>query len=289
MRGRKRKGTRYYGPFGHAYAIRETVSMLRKSIPVRNCSDQKFREHERLGRPCLEYHIAKCAGPCVGAVDKERYDELVADLCRFFDGDTDPIVRRLEAEMKVAADAMEYEEAARIRDRLTAVRKAIEKQLIVAERSEDIDAIAIADDDLEAAVQVFHVRRGIVVGRNGFVLDKAEDLSPGELVDRVLEGLYGTEPPAASPRSCSSRPSRPTSRCTSGGCPSSGGATWTSACPSAATSARCSRPSSRTPARSSPATGCAGRPTTTAGPGRSTSSRTTSACPTRRCASSATT
>jgi excinuclease ABC subunit C len=136
----------------------------------------------------------------VGAVDKERYDELVADLCRFFDGDTDPIVRRLEAEMKVAADAMEYEEAARIRDRLTAVRKAIEKQLIVAERSEDIDAIAIADDDLEAAVQVFHVRRGIVVGRNGFVLDKAEDLSPGELVDRVLEGLYGTEPPAGVPK-----------------------------------------------------------------------------------------
>ncbi|MBA2283545.1 MAG: excinuclease ABC subunit UvrC [Acidimicrobiia bacterium] len=200
MRGRKRKGTRYYGPFGHAYAIRETVSLLRKSIPVRNCSDQKFREHERIGRPCLEYHIQKCAGPCVGAVDKERYGELVADMCRFFDGDTDPIVRRLETEMKTASDAMEYEEAARVRDRLIAVRRAIEKQLIVADRSEDIDVVAIADDDLEAAVQVWHVRRGTVVGRNGFVLDKTEDLSPGELIDRVLEGLYVADPPAGVPK-----------------------------------------------------------------------------------------
>ena len=181
VRGRKRKGTRYFGPYAHAYAIRDTLDLLLRSFPVRTCSPGKFNEHHRLGRPCLLFHIEKCSGPCVGEVQADAYRVLVDELCAFLDGDTDHIVRRLEQEMAAAADALEYEKAARVRDRLLAVRKAIEKQQMVADRNEDIDVVGIADDELEAAVQVFFVRKGRVVGRKGFVLDKVEELSPGKL------------------------------------------------------------------------------------------------------------
>ncbi len=200
MRGRKRKGTRYFGPYAHAYAIRDTLDLLLRSFPIRTCSPGKFNEHHRLGRPCLLFHIEKCSGPCVGEIDEMPYRQLVQELCDFLDGDTDDIVKRLEAEMAGAAKVLEYERAARLRDRLMAVRRAIEKQQMVAERSEDIDVIGIADDDLEAAVQVFFVRKGRVVGRKGFVLDKVEELSPGGLVDRILEALYGDDPPAGVPK-----------------------------------------------------------------------------------------
>ena len=200
MRGRKRKGTRYFGPYAHAYAIRDTLDLLLRSFPIRTCSPGKFNEHQRLGRPCLLFHIEKCSGPCVGEIDELPYRVLVQELCDFLDGDTDDIVRRLEAEMASAAKELEYERAARVRDRLLAVRKAIEKQQMVAERSEDVDVIGIADDELEAAVQVFFVRKGRVVGRKGFILDKVEELTPGGLVDRILEELYGDEPPAGVPK-----------------------------------------------------------------------------------------
>ena len=194
MRGRKRKGTRYFGPYAHAYAIRETLDLLLRSFPVRTCSPAKFNQHERLGRPCLLYHIEKCAGPCVGEIEEMPYRELVTELIDFLDGDTDEIVDRLEADMKTAATGLEFERAARLRDRLSAVRKAIEKQQMVAERSEDLDVIGIAEDELEAAVQVFYVRKGRVVGRKGFVLDKVEELTPGRLIDRIIESMYGDEP-----------------------------------------------------------------------------------------------
>lgn len=200
MRGRKRKGTRYFGPYAHAYAIRDTLDLLLRSFPIRTCSPGKFNEHHRLGRPCLLFHIEKCSGPCVGEIDEMPYRQLVQELCDFLDGDTDDIVRRLEAEMASASQALEFERAARMRDRLIAVRKAIEKQQMVAERNEDIDVIGIADDELEAAVQVFFVRKGRVVGRKGFILDKVEALTPGGLVDRILEALYGDEPPAGVPK-----------------------------------------------------------------------------------------
>ena len=200
MRGRKRKGTRYFGPYAHAYAIRDTLDLLLRSFPIRTCSPGKFNEHHRLGRPCLLFHIEKCSGPCVGEIDEMPYRQLVQELCDFLDGDTDEIVKRLEAQMASAAEKLEYEWAARVRDRLIAVRRAIEKQQMVAERNEDIDVIGIADDDLEAAVQVLFVRKGRVVGRKGFVLDKVEELSPGGLVDRILESLYGDDPPAGVPK-----------------------------------------------------------------------------------------
>src|SRR4051812_24378767 len=128
MRGAKRKGVRYFGPYGQAYAIRETLDLLLRTFPVRTCSDNKFDRHHRLGRPCLLFHIEKCSGPCVGEIDKADYDGLVTDLIQFLDGDTAPVVRRLERDMKDSAGRLEFERAARLRDRLTAVRKAIEKQ-----------------------------------------------------------------------------------------------------------------------------------------------------------------
>jgi excinuclease ABC subunit C len=200
MRGRKRKGVRYFGPYGHAYAIRETLDLLRRTFPVRNCSDNKFAHHERLGRPCLEFHIEKCAGPCVGEIDKPAYDQLVDELLEFLDGDTDTVVKKLEAEMQTAADALEFERAARLRDRLASVRKVIERQQMVGDRNEDFDVIGIADDDLEAAVQVFFARKGRVVGRKGFILDKAEDLTDAELVSKILEGMYYEDQPLGTPK-----------------------------------------------------------------------------------------
>ena len=200
MRGRKRKGVRYFGPYGHAYAIRETLDLLLRTFPLRTCSDNKFGRHERLGRPCLLFHIEKCSGPCVGEVDHAAYDGLVAELLEFLDGDTEPVVRRLEGAMRAAASDLEYERAAQLRDRLANVRKAIERQQMVAERDEELDVIGIAEDDLEAAVQVFFVRKGRVVGRKGFVVDKVEDVAPGELVGDVLEGIYD-DPPLGVPKS----------------------------------------------------------------------------------------
>ncbi|HRW39177.1 MAG TPA: excinuclease ABC subunit UvrC, partial [Aquihabitans sp.] len=200
MRGARRKGVRYFGPYGHAYAIRETLDLLLRTFPVRTCSDNKFGHHERLGRPCLLFHIEKCSGPCVGEVDHETYQRYVDELIEFLEGDTDEVVRKLEAAMREAADDLEFERAARLRDRLTAVNKAIERQMMVADRSEDLDVVGVADDELEAAVQVFHVRKGRVVGRKGFVMDKVEDLDPHELTGRILEGLYDPPPPIGMPK-----------------------------------------------------------------------------------------
>jgi excinuclease ABC subunit C len=200
MRGAKKKGIRYFGPYGHAYAIRETLDLLLRTFPIRTCSDNKLARHQKQGRPCLLFHIEKCSGPCVGEIDHDGYQVLVDELLDFLDGKTDFILGRLEQQMLEAADALEFERAARLRDRLTNVRKAIEKQQMVLEKTEDTDIIGIADDDLEAAVQVFYVRKGRVVGRKGMVVDKAEDLTPGELVDKVLEGLYYSPPPVGVPK-----------------------------------------------------------------------------------------
>ncbi|MEL7209850.1 MAG: excinuclease ABC subunit UvrC, partial [Actinomycetota bacterium] len=193
MRGRKKKGEVYFGPFGHAYAIRETLDLLLRTFPLRTCSDNKFERHERQGRPCLLFHIEKCSGPCVGEIDPDEYERLVEEFLSFMDGETDEVVARLERQMVEAADELEFELAARLRDQLASVHKAIEKQQMVADRSEDFDVIGLADDELEAAVQVFHVRKGRVMGRKGFIVDKVEDLTPGELIGNVIEGIYGEE------------------------------------------------------------------------------------------------
>jgi excinuclease ABC subunit C len=193
-RGAKDKGSLYFGPYAHAYAIRETLDSLTRTFPIRTCSDIKFRNHQRLGRPCLLYHIEKCSGPCVGAVEPGDYKALVDELVTFLDGETQPVVKRLEREMKEASDALEFEKAGRLRDRLAAVRKAIEKQQMVTERAEDLDCFGMVEDELEAAIQVFYVRRGRVVGRKGFIVDKVEDLTRPQLIANIVEQHYDDSP-----------------------------------------------------------------------------------------------
>jgi excinuclease ABC subunit C len=185
-----RAQNRYFGPYAHAYAIRETLDLLLRTFPVRSCSDGKFIRHQRLGRPCLMYHIERCAGPCAGLVNGEQYARLVDELVTFLEGDTAPVLQKLEGQMREAAGNLEFELAARVRDRLIAVRKAVEKQQMVTERAEDLDCFGVAEDELEAAVQVFYVRRGRVVGRKGFIVDKVEDLDQAQFLADVLQQHY---------------------------------------------------------------------------------------------------
>ena len=201
MRGKRRKGVKYFGPYAHAYAIRETLDLLLRTFPVRTCTDRKLDNHRRLGRPCLLFHIEKCSAPCVGEIDEVTYGELVTDLVSFLEGDTEPIVEKLRAQMSKAAKAENFELAARFRDRLAAIRKVIESQQMVAERTENFDTIGVSQDQLEAAVQVFFVRRGRVVGRKGFILDKVLAPTDAELSERILEELYYEPPPAGYPKS----------------------------------------------------------------------------------------
>jgi excinuclease ABC subunit C len=195
MRGKKRKGTEYFGPYAHTYAIRKTLDELLKTFPIRTCSDGLFRRQHAQGRPCLLFHIEKCSGPCIGEVTQADYREYVDGLARFLGGDTEQIVQQLRAAMELAADELAYEQAARFRDRLHEAERAIARQEVVTDRPEDFDLIALEEDDLEAAVQVLTVRRGRVVGRLGTVLDKVEDVTTGELVARVLRELYGEDRP----------------------------------------------------------------------------------------------
>jgi excinuclease ABC subunit C len=194
MRGARRKGVRYFGPYAHAYAIRETLDLLLRTFPIRTCTKNKFDRHHRLGRPCLDAHIEKCAAPCVGAVTPEEYGGLVEELLDFLDGETSPILDRLDKQMHRASDELEFERAARLRDQILSVQKAIERQQMVDAKEEDYDALGIVDDPLEASVQVFLVRKGRVVGRKALVVDKVEDVTRAELVGRLLEQLYGDGP-----------------------------------------------------------------------------------------------
>jgi excinuclease ABC subunit C len=190
VRGRKRSGVRYFGPYPNAGAIRETLDLLLRSFPVRTCSDTKFRRHQRLGRPCLLFHIERCSGPCVGAVGREEYDRMVADLMAFLGGDTGPLEKGLAAAMQEAATALEFERASVLRDKLEAVRAADAVRQMELEQPEDLDVIGLAEDELEAAVQVFHVRSGKVVGRSALFVDKVEELSPAQLMERILVDVY---------------------------------------------------------------------------------------------------
>jgi len=190
MRGNKRKGVRYYGPFAHAYAIRDTLDHLLRTFPMRTCSQGVYDRCARRGKPCLLFHIERCAGPCVGAVDHDQHRSIVMDLCDFLDGNTGPVMKRLETAMKTAATNQEFEVAAKMRDQLENVRRVIERQQMVSTRSEDLDVIGLAEDELEAAFQVFFVRRGRVTGRKGYIVDKVEDLSTPQLLARFLERTY---------------------------------------------------------------------------------------------------
>ena len=200
FRGKRRKGVRYFGPYVHPGAIRDTLELLLRTFPVRTCAASKFRQHERLGRPCLLFHIEKCSGPCVGEISAVDYKVHVDGLMKFLDGDNTEIVATMEKQMIAASEATDFERAAKIRDRLTAIHQVLEKQQMVGVQEDDIDVIGIAQDEITAAVQIFFVRKGRVIGRNGFVLDKVEDVSPELLVDRILENVYGDEPALGIPK-----------------------------------------------------------------------------------------
>ena len=197
MRGAKRKGTRYFGPYSHAWAIRDTVDTLLRVFPVRTCSAGVFKRSGQIGRPCLLGYIGKCSAPCVKRVSADEHRRLAEDFCDFMAGQTSRFASRLEAEMKQAAREEEFERAARLRDDLRALERAIEKQAVVLGDGTDCDVIALAEDQLEAAVQVFYVRGGRVRGQRGWVLDKIEEVTPAGLVEQFLGQVYADSPAGA--------------------------------------------------------------------------------------------
>src|SRR6266516_4130171 len=193
MRGAKRRGVRYFGPYSHAWAIRDTVDTLLRVFPVRTCSAGVFKRAGQIGRPCLLGYIGKCSAPCVGRVNAEEHMLLAEEFCDFMAGQTARFIRRLEAQMREAAAAEEFERAARLRDDVKALQRALEKQAVVLGDGTDCDVIALAEDQLEAAAQIFYIRGGRVRGQRGWVVDKVEDVTTEELVEHFLGQVYGDD------------------------------------------------------------------------------------------------
>jgi excinuclease ABC subunit C len=192
-RGAKKRGVRYFGPYSHAWAIRETVDLLLRVFPMRSCSTGVFKRSAQIGRPCLLGYIGKCAAPCVGRVTAEEHLEIVQDFCDFMGGQTTAFMKRLEKEMYAASAATDFERAARLRDDIGALNRAMEKQQVVLGDGTDADVIALSEDPLEVAVQIFYVRGGRIRGQRGWVADKVDDADTGGLVERFLLQLYDGE------------------------------------------------------------------------------------------------
>ncbi|MBB5152705.1 excinuclease ABC subunit UvrC [Saccharopolyspora phatthalungensis] len=192
-RGPRRKGVRYFGPYAHAWAIRETLDLLLRVFPARTCSGGVFKRHSQIGRPCLLGYIGKCSAPCVGRVSTEEHRSIVDDFCDFLAGHTDQLMRKLDKQMQAASAELEFERAARLRDDLEALRRAMEKQAVVLGDGTDADVVAFAEDELAAAVQVFHIRGGRVRGQRGWVIDKVEETKTAALTSQFLTQFYGEQ------------------------------------------------------------------------------------------------
>jgi len=195
LRGKRRKGTQYFGPYAHAYAIRQTLDLLLRTFPVRTCSNTKLKRHAAQGRPCLLYHIERCSGPCIGEVSAGAYAAHVDGLADFLGGNSDQVVGRLEGEMEAASGALEFERAARIRDQIGSIEKALARQEVATPRREDFDLLALEEDELEAAVVLLSVRGGRVAGRKVSIVDKVEEVTTAQLMERMLLQVYGGERP----------------------------------------------------------------------------------------------
>ncbi len=191
MRGERKKDTRYFGPFYPAKAIRETLDTLLRVFPVRTCSKGVFNRAQRTGRPCLLGYIGKCSAPCVGWISEEDHRALAEQLCTFMSGEPKPFILRLEKEMARAVEELDYETAARVRDDIAALKRVFERNTVVLPEDTDADVFAIEEDELEAAVQVFHVRGGRIRGQRGWVVEKVEETSTPELVEHLMQQVYG--------------------------------------------------------------------------------------------------
>ncbi len=198
-RGERKRGVRYFGPYGNVKAIRETLDLLIKSFPLRTCSNAKFNEHEKMGKPCLLFHIDKCSGPCVEKITEKEYNNLVSDLLGFLDGNSKKIVDDLRNEMSIFSEEQEFENAGRARDKILNIERVLERQQMVLKETENIDIFGFFGDEIEASVQVFYVRHGRVVGRKGFIVDRIAGIKNSELVRHLLVDHYASDPPRGVP------------------------------------------------------------------------------------------
>lgn len=195
MRGKRKKGVEYFGPYAKAYSIRHTLDVLLRTYPVRTCTNAKFKRHQATGRPCLLFDIEKCSGPCVGEISKAAYTAQVDGLASFLSGDSGELIADLEKGMHAAAQQQEFERAARLRDQIAAMRVSLERQELVTHSQEDFDVIAFAEDDLEVALVVLNVKKGRVTGTKATVVDRVEDITIEAFLERMIGQLYIDESP----------------------------------------------------------------------------------------------